>query len=58
MAKKVIDKIAELVLSENIYEHEHNLCSCDLTEGGYGLCFAGQYLEGCLSSENILEDLG
>jgi hypothetical protein len=38
--------------------HEHELCDCDLTDDGYGLCFAGAWIEGLTTSEQILLDLG
>jgi len=31
--------------------------SCDLRDGGYGLCFTGQSLEGAINSLQVIEDL-
>ena len=52
------DEIACDLLKEQIEEHYEGKCSCDFTDGGYGLCFAGQWLEGCISSEEVVELLG
>lgn len=45
------------ILNQLIREHEEEKCSCDLTEGGYGLCLAGAFLEGCMSLEDTLRDI-
>jgi hypothetical protein len=58
MKKRIIDKIVETILDEDIMRHEHELCDCDLTDDGYGLCFAGAWIEGLTTSEQILLDLG
>jgi len=56
--KRIIDKITEAILDDDIVKHEHEQCNCDLTDDGYGLCFAGQYVERIITSEQVLQDLG
>jgi len=46
------------LLKEQIEEHSEERCKCDLTDGGYGLCYAGQWLEGIISSSQVIRDLG
>ena len=41
---------------EEIKNHKNGNCNCDLTEGGNGLCQIGQWLEGCITSEDLLRD--
>ena len=53
-----IDELAGDLLREQIEEHEQGKCNCDLTDEGYGLCYAGQWLEGCITSEQVVSDLG
>lgn len=53
MKKRIIDKIVEVILDEEIMRHEHELC-----DDGFGLCFAGAWIEGLTTSEQILLDLG
>ena len=48
---------ARNLLKEQTKEHDKGKCNCDLTEGGYGLCYAGQYLEGVISSSQVIKDL-
>lgn len=36
--------------------HESGKCNCDLRAGGYGLCMAGQYLEGLIDESELLEE--
>lgn len=45
------------MLEQLVKEHDEGECNCDLTEGGYGLCLAGAYLEGCMSLEDTLNDI-
>lgn len=45
------------ILIQLIKEHDNGNCNCDLTEGGYGLCLAGAYLEGCMNLEDTLNDI-
>jgi len=49
-------KVFEL-LQDQIKDHEAGKCNCNLTDGGYGLCYAGQFLEGIISPEDVLKDL-
>jgi len=46
------------LLKEQIKEHDEGKCRCDLTEGGYGLCYAGQFLESVITASQVLKDLG
>lgn len=39
----------------NIHNIDH--CTCDLTEGGKGLCIFGQYIEGNINEKELLETL-
>ena len=52
-----LDKIVCDLLKRQIEEHHEEKCSCDLRDGGYGLCFAGQCLEGRVNSLQVIEDL-
>lgn len=51
------EEIAWDLLKKQIEEHDEGRCSCDLTDGGYGLCFAGQWLESMIDSLQVIEDL-
>jgi len=55
---RTLDEIAYDLLKKQIEEHYEERCRCDLTPGGYGLCLAGQWLQGCISSEEVVELLG
>jgi hypothetical protein len=44
-------------LNEKIKEHNEGKCNCDLTDGGMGLCLAGEYLESCRTLYEVLEDI-
>ncbi len=55
---RTLDKIAYDLLKEQVEEHYEGKCSCDLTDGGYGLCFVGQWLEDCISSQEVIDLLG
>jgi len=50
-------RIVENLLQEGIKAHRQGKCRCDLTEGGQGLCYAGQWLENIISSEQVIKDL-
>jgi len=52
-----LEKIAYDLLKEQIEEHCKGKCNCDLQEGGYGLCYAGQWLEGVIDSLQVIKDL-
>ncbi len=56
-SQRTMIKALEL-LQDQIKDHKAGKCNCDLTDGGYGLCYAGQLLEGAISPETVLEDLG
>lgn len=58
MKKRIIDKIVALILDEEICEHEHDKCVCDLREGGVGLCFIGAWIKGLVTSEQVLIEYG
>ena len=45
-------------LERLIEEHENNLCNCDLTDFGMGMCLAGQYINSCITLDETLEELG
>ena len=45
------------ILEQLITEHNEEECNCDLTDGGMGLCLAGEYLESCRTLEDVLEDI-
>ena len=32
-------------------------CKCDLTEGGYGLCYKHQWFEGVIDDMQVVRDL-
>lgn len=49
---------AQLLLKEQISLHDKGKCACELTCGGYGLCYAGQLLEGVISSSQVIKLLG
>ena len=34
-------RFVEFAFAEQIAEHDGETCSCDLTEGGFGLCYIG-----------------
>ena len=38
-------------------EHDAGECCCDLTDGGFGLCFAGQWSEGCIDNAEVIQTL-
>jgi hypothetical protein len=42
-------------LQESIREHEDGECHCELAPGGYGLCYAGQLVEGVITLEEALQ---
>lgn len=50
-------KEKEEILNELIKEHNERKCNCDLRYEGTGLCLAGEYLEGCRSLNDVLEDI-
>ena len=38
-------------------EHDAGECCCDLTDGGFGLCFAGQWSDGCIGNAEVIRTL-
>ena len=50
-------KISYDLLKGQIEEHHEGKCGCDLRDGGYGLCLAGQWLESMIDSLQVIEDL-
>ena len=40
-----------------IKEHNAGKCNCDCTEGGYGLCLAGQFLNDIITEEDFNEEV-
>lgn len=57
MKNKRINEVVKELLREEIVEHDKGKCNCDLAEGSYGLCYAGQWLEGCITSKQVIQDL-
>lgn len=45
------------LLRDALSLHASNKCTCDLTDGGQGLCYAAQWLEGVTTSEQVIKDL-
>ena len=39
---------------EHHEEGKYSECGCDFRDGGYGLCLAGQYIEGSLDKEGFI----
>lgn len=58
MIQTEADRKVEAILRMGIAEHYLNECQCDLTDGGFGFCYAAQWLEGVTESEDVLRDLG
>lgn len=50
-------RIVKNLLQGGIKAHRQGKCRCDLTEGGQGLCYAGQWLESIISNEQVIKDL-
>lgn len=46
------------LLKEFLDDHDSGQCRCDLTDGGYGLCLAGQWSEGCIDNAEVIRALG
>ena len=51
------DRKAESFLRIGISEHYLQECNCNLVGDGYGYCYASQWLEGVIESEQVLRDL-
>jgi len=45
------------LLRDGLSKHASNKCTCDLTDGGQGLCYAAQWLESVITSEQVIKDL-
>lgn len=59
LCDKCLERIlAKRLLRDDIKEHDEGKCKCDLTEGGYGLCYAGQFLESVITAAMVIQDLG
>ena len=60
LSKEEQEQIYKDFITENfkteIENHKNGNCNCDLTEGETGLCDIGQWLEGCISSEELLRN--
>lgn len=52
----LIKKYIDLKYGLWIQGHLDNKCSCDLTDGGRGLCSCGRYVEGLETPEEFLEE--
>ena len=46
------------LLKEFLDDHELGECPCDLSDGGYGLCFAGQWEDGIIDNKEVIRTLG
>ena len=44
--------------AQQIKQHEKGKCECNLQYGEQGLCYAGQYVEGIITYEQVWQDLG
>jgi len=55
---KKIDVRAKQLLLDQLKDHYQEACQCGLTKGGYSLCYAGQWIEGAITSRNVIVDLG
>lgn len=60
LSKEEQEQIYKDFITENfkteIENHKNGNCNCDLAEGGTGLCNIGQWLEGCITSEEFLRN--
>lgn len=45
------------ILKILIEEHEQEKCCCDLRDEGNGLCLAGEYIQGCSTLEDTLNNI-
>ncbi len=46
------------LLKEFLDDHERGECPCDLTDGGFGLCFAGQWEDNVIDDDEVIQTLG
>ena len=47
----------EFAYADQIKDHLTDCCQCDLTNGGYGFCYIGQWAEGCRSAWEVITDM-
>lgn len=54
--KEIVENI---ILKDQIIKHDEGKCYCTLlSDGDYGLCYAGQYIEGVITVDDVINDLG
>lgn len=53
----VFDEKIQKIIIADIESHFKNTCECDLSSGLYGLCYAGQWIEGCIDTKDYVENL-
>lgn len=51
----IVDEYLKQKYNYEIHTHNINMCSCDLSEGGKGLCLIGQYLNDVITAKEYLE---
>lgn len=58
MTEEQEEQVVQELLKEFLDDHELGECPCDLTDGGYGLCFAGQWSDGVIDNAEVIRTLG
>ena len=51
----LVNRYIDLKYAYGFYEHFNEHCSCDLREGGQGLCNYGRYIDELISPEEFLQ---
>lgn len=51
----IVDEYLKQKYDYGIYMHNKGMCTCDLSEGGKGLCLIGQYLTDIITAKEYLE---
>ena len=46
------------LLKEFLNKHEAGECACNLSDGVYGLCLAGQWEDGVIDNAEVIRTLG
>lgn len=52
----LVNRYIDLKYAYGFYEHFNEHCSCDLREGGQGLCNYGRYIDELISPEEFLQE--
>ena len=47
----------QIAFSDDIEDHIKERCRCDLTDGGYGFCYIGQWYEGCRNAWELIAEM-